>query len=174
MRTSARVLGWLLAGTLAAPAGITLAARLHDGPLGILAGGPLVAGELATGAEPDWSFVRDVPTVELQLRSPARSRTTWVLHARGRAYVPCGYMTSWLGRLWKQWPREAERDGRAVVRIDGRRYARRLVRVTEPALVAELTAELSRKYGVPASPVAVADGSLWLFELAPDQAAGPR
>jgi hypothetical protein len=29
-----------------------------------------------------------------------------------------GYMNTTVGRLWKQWPAQAERDGRAVVRID--------------------------------------------------------
>ena len=32
-----------------------------------------------------------------------------------------------VGRLWKRWPVQAARDGRAVLRIDGKRYERRLV-----------------------------------------------
>ena len=76
---------------------VFVAARFHDGPLGMIAGGPLVRGELVTGPEPDWSFVHDVPTVEFQLLSPARSRTTWILEVDGKVYIPCGYMTSAVG-----------------------------------------------------------------------------
>jgi hypothetical protein len=77
-------------------------------------------------------------------------------------------MDSTLGRLWKQWPAEAERDGRGVIRVNGKRYERQLVRVTDDApLIALLTGEISRKYGMPATPQAVESGALLLFELKP-------
>ena len=28
-------------------------------------------------------------------------------------------MNSLVGKLWKSWPSQAERDGRAVIRVDG-------------------------------------------------------
>ena len=37
-------------------------------------GGPLEADELVTGPEPDWTFAKDVPTMELQLVDPPQSR----------------------------------------------------------------------------------------------------
>jgi len=146
---------------------LALAARFSDGPIAILAGGPLRAGELATGPEPDWGFAREVREIELQLLEPPRSRTTWVLVHEGRLYVPCGYMTRSWGRWWKRWPREAERDGRAVVRIGGRRWERQAVRVLDPALFAALAAEAGRKYGarIPGGPPGASD--VWFFELAP-------
>jgi hypothetical protein len=163
-----RWLGFFAAALIALVGAVVLAARLSDGPIGILAGGPLVKGELVTGAEPDWSFAKDIPTIEFQLVEPPRSRTTWLLVHDGKAYIPCGYMDSTLGRLWKQWPAEAERDGRAIVRIDGKRYERRLARVTDdPPLVEALTAEIHRKYGPPATPATVESGSLLLFALEP-------
>jgi hypothetical protein len=163
-----RWLGFFVAALIALVGAVVLAARLSDGPMGMLAGGPLVAGELVTGAEPDWSFAKDTTTIEFQLLEPPRSRTTWILVHDGKAYIPCGYMNSTIGRLWKQWPAEAEKDGRAVIRVDGRRYDRRLVRVKDDAaLIAALTAEISRKYGVPATPQAVESGSLLLFALEP-------
>lgn len=171
MRKLLRVLGLLLVVVVALVAGILVLARFADGPVGILAGGPLRAGDLITGPEPDWSLVRDLPTIEMQLHAPPRSRTTWVLLHEGRMFVPSGYMQSWWGKLWKQWPPEAERDGRAIVRIAGKRHARTLVRITEPALITALTAELSRKYGVAANAEAVTSGVLWLFELAPSKTA---
>ena len=64
---------------------VGIAARFSDGPLGIMAGGPLVAGEMVGGDEPEWSFVRDVETVEFQLSEPPRSRTTWILENQGNS-----------------------------------------------------------------------------------------
>ena len=168
-----RWLGYVVVAFVAAIALFLVAARFHDGPLAMVAGGPLEAGELvAVPPEPDWAFTRDIPTVELQLISPARSRTTWILEVDGRIYVPCAYPNNVIGRIWKQWPVEAERDGRAIVRVDGKRYARRLVRLREGDIVDKLTAELQRKYHAPATPAAVESGTLWLFELAPPQTTG--
>ena len=144
-------------------------ARFADGPVAIIAGGPFTTGEPADGPEPDWSFARDLRDIEFQLVDPPRSRTTWILLHDGRIFVPCGYMTSAWGRLWKRWPVEALADGRAVLRIGGRLYERELVRILDGPLVAPLTAQLSRKYlgGSEIGPESVASGSLWLFELAP-------
>ena len=146
---------------------VALAARFLDGPVAIFAGGPLRGGELVTGPEPDWAFAREVREIELQLLEPPRSRTTWVLVHEGRLYVPCGYMTRRWGRLWKRWPLEAERDGRAVVRIGDRRWERQAVRVLDEGLFAALAAEAGRKYGarIPPGPLATTD--VWFFELAP-------
>lgn len=146
---------------------VAMAARFSDGPLGPFAGGPFTSGDTHTGPEPDWRFLADRETVELQLLEPARSRTTWILVYEGRVFIPCGYMNTAWGRLWKQWPVEAEQDGRALLRVDGTLYPRQLVRVQDGVLVEPLVAELGRKYEVPASPEAVASGALWLFELTP-------
>jgi hypothetical protein len=167
-----RWLGIIVVAVIVAIGALMFAARFSDGPLGIIAGGPLVAGELVTGPDPDWTFARDVPTIQLQLLEPPRSRTTWILELNGKIYVPCGYMTSTVGRLWKHWPIEAERDGRAILRIDGKRYSRQLVRIEHGPLLEPLTQELSRKYGAPATPATVESGSLWLFELAPAPVSG--
>ncbi len=148
---------------------VGVVARLSDGPLAILAGGPFERGSVVRGAEPDWSFVRDVREVEFQLLEPARSRTTWILEHEGKAYIPSGYMTSWWGRLWKQWPHEAVRDGRALLRIGDEIYERQLVRVESGAFLEPLLRELGRKYmnGAEIPVEVVESGSLWLFELAP-------
>ncbi|NRA00661.1 MAG: hypothetical protein HRU01_29595 [Myxococcales bacterium] len=148
---------------------VFIGARFADGPLEIIAGGPFSSGELVTGPEPDWAFAHDLREVEFQLVDPPRSRTTWILEHAGRIYIPCGYMTSTLGKIWKQWPIEALNDGRAILRIDDKLYERDLVRIEEGRLLEPLTAELSRKYagGADIGPAAVTSGSLWLFELAP-------
>lgn len=149
-----------------------IAMRFADGPSTVVAGGPLVAGELVA-EEPDWAFARDVMEIELQLLTPPRSRTVWVVEHEGRLYVPCGYLDSWWGRLWKQWPLEAQEDPRAVVRIAGKRYERTLVPVTAQHPAAQpVLARLGEKYGFPAVPPQVLDtDALLLFELAPRGAA---
>lgn len=169
MRTAVRVAGGLLALLALAIGGLAVAARFADGPIAVFAGGPFTSGELVSGPEPDWSFVRNVREVEFQLLDPPRSRTTWILDHDGKAYIPSGYMTTWWGRLWKRWPHEAERDGRILLRIGDRIYERRLVRIGEGPVADALRAELGRKYldGREVPREAVTSGSLWLFELAP-------
>jgi hypothetical protein len=169
MRTLFRVVGGFLAVVVFAFGGLLVGARFGDGPVAIFAGGPFTSGELASGPEPDWSFVRDVGEVEFQLLEPPRSRTTWIIEHEGRAFIPSGYMTTWWGKIWKKWPLEAERDPRVLLRIGDQIYETKLVRITEGPLLAPLTAELSRKYAGGADiPVeAVTSGYLWLFELAP-------
>jgi hypothetical protein len=169
VRTLLRIFGVALVGLLLVIAGLAIAARFHDGPIAIFAGGPFESGELFTGPEPDWSVVHGVHEVEFQLLDPPRSRTTWILDHAGKAYIPSGYMTSWWGRLWKRWPHEAARDPRVLLRVDGRLYERRLVRIETGPEIAPLLAELSRKYagGRDIPMEAVTSGYLWLFELAP-------
>jgi hypothetical protein len=146
---------------------LVVGARFGDGPVELVAGGPFKTGELITGSEPDWSFVRDEPTVEFQLLSPARSRTTWIIEHDGKIYIPCGYMTTAWGKIWKKWPIEAEQDGRALLRVNDKIYERNLVRIkTGPALEAVVT-KLSAKYNVPATIEAVSSDSLWIFAMDP-------
>ena len=155
--------------------GVTLSvARSHDGPLPgaleIVPGGPFEAGVryMAT-EEPDWGFLRDRETVELQLLEPERSRTTWILEHDGRPFIASGYMNSFVGKLWKQWPKHAERDGRALLRVDGTVYERRMVRLSASETAAAVLTELGRKYmdGLPIGIEQVESGSIWLFELRP-------
>lgn len=164
-----RVVVGFLAIVVIAVGALLVGARFADGPLEIVAGGPFSSGELVTGSEPDWSFVHDVAEVEFQLLEPARSRTTWIVEYEGKAYIPSGYMTTWWGKIWKKWPHEAEKDGRALLRVGDDLYERRLVRISQGPLLAPIIAEISRKYpAVGEIPVeAVTSGYMWLFELAP-------
>ena len=169
MRTVLRVVGSLLVLLVVLIGALLIGARFADGPIAIIAGGPFKSGELVNGPEPDWSFVHDVLEVQFQLLEPARSRTTWILDHEGKAYIPCGYMTTWWGKLWKRWPHEIEKDPRIILRIGDKLYERRLVRVQDGAVVAPLLDELSRKYagGREIPPEMVTSGYLWLYELAP-------
>ncbi len=172
---------YLTLGLILAIALFLFGMRFADGPYGIVAGGEFTSGERYVGPEPDWSFVKDRGEIEFQLLDPARSRTTWIVEHEGRIYAPCGYMNSTWGRLWKQWPIEAEKDGRAVLRIDGKLYDRQLARIKSGDQLPFLLSELGRKYLRGSAPLSreqqeqalaaglkqIADGSLWIFEIAP-------
>ena len=141
--------------------------RFADGPNRVFSGGPLVAGDLHTGPDPDWSFVNDIPTIELQLLEPARSRRIWIAAHNDNIYVWSGYMGNAIGRIWKQWPVQAERDGRAIIRIDGVRYERQLKRIQSGDELDGITAAITAKYSSQTTRAAVEAGAVWLFEATP-------
>ena len=169
MKTLLKGLAGLVLVIAVLMAGVLIAARFSDGPLAIIAGGPFTSGELSQGPEPNWEHLKDVETVEFQLLDPPRSRTTWIAVHDGRLFIPSGYMTTWWGRIWKQWPIEAERDGRIILRTDGKLHERRLVRITSGPELEPVLTELGRKYGGgnPIPMEAVESGYLWIFEGAP-------
>ena len=158
------LLRWLLrivVGLAALVALLFFAARLHDGPLGPIPGGPLEAGAEVTEPVADWSFVKDIGEVELQLASQGRSRTTWILFHEGKAYVPCslGFPPG------KSWHHDAAADGRAILRIEGKRYPVTLTKLDDAAvqqLAETVRAEVTRKYGQ----VPPGDAGVWLFQIA--------
>jgi hypothetical protein len=168
---------WILGGAVLAVAllvvGVLVAARFHDGPFGgalaIVAAGPFESGELHTGPEPDWSFLRDYSTVEFQLLEPPRSRTTWIMEHDNRIFIVSGYMNTWYGKIWKHWPAEAEQDGRILLRVDGTIYPRRMERVMQGDFVRPVLDELSRKYlgGIEVPMSEITTENLWMFELLP-------
>jgi len=166
-----RILKWIggaVAALILTFALVVGLARLGDGPTVILPGGPLEAGELYAGPEPDWSFARDIGEMEFQLVEPPVSRTIWLQVVDGKLYVVSGYMNSTVGKIWKQWPLQAEKDPRAVIRIDGKRYERKIVRLgpDHPALPG-IAAETLRKYGAPLGPEMAATGDAWFYALEP-------
>ena len=169
MRTLLLALGGLVAALLLGIGVLLVGARTADGPLAIIAGGPFTSGTPSSEPAPDWSFAHDIQEVEFQLLNPPRSRTTWIIEHEGRIYIPSGYMTTWWGKIWKQWPLQAEQDGRALLRVDGKLYERELVRIMDGPDIDPVMAELSRKYGQGQPfPRAVFDsGYLWIFQLVP-------
>ena len=159
----------LCLAAIPAAAVVTAAAkqRFADGPNRVFSGGPLLAGELHAGPEPDWRFVDEVPTVELQLLNPAQSRRIWIAQARGKLYVWSGYMGTTVGRIWKRWPAQAERDGRAVIRINGVRYERQLHRIRSGDELDAIAAAITSKYPSQTTRAGIEAGDVWIFEAAP-------
>jgi len=162
MRRLLRALGVVVLIGVALAAASAVFARFQDGPVAAFPGGVLSSGAWAEPSWSDASFLTDVAEIELQLLEPPRSRITWVVVHEGTAYVPCGLPGF---RLWKQWPHHAVRDGRAVVRVDGRRHARELVRVTDPAVLPALRELTFRKYG--GSRAGDDPDLVWFFRLDP-------
>lgn len=170
LRLILQVIGILVLIPVVAYVTLRMENRNADGPSIVFPGGELVSGELYTGPEPDWSFTRDISLVELELTNPAppSSRLIFILESEGRLYVVSGYMGTTLGRIWKHWAVDAdEGDGMAVVRIDGVRYEREIVRIREGDQLDGVTAALREKYGGNSSRASVESGNLWVFELAP-------
>ncbi|MEM7017686.1 MAG: hypothetical protein AAF512_10175 [Pseudomonadota bacterium] len=175
LRIILQVLGIIVLIPLVTFITIKIDKQNNDGPSILFPGGELVAGEMHTGPEPDWAFTDDVRTVELQLVNPSSSRLTFVMESDGKIYIPSGYMRSFLGRIWKEWAFQAdEGDGLAVIRVNGMRYERQLVRVKEGDALGGIASKLAQKYAGGSSPEAitaitksVADGDTWIFELAP-------
>ena len=165
---------WVLLVLVTAVGTAAIKQRFADGPNRVFSGGALVSGKLHNGSEPDWQFVNDISTIELQLLEPDHSRRIWTASVDGKIYVWSGYMNSLVGKLWKSWPAQAERDGRAVIRVDGVRYERQLVRIKRGAGLDELTALINEKYSSQATPATIDSGDLWMFEAAPRVAVGSR
>lgn len=130
-------------------------ARLHDGPLGPIPGGALAGGEFVTAPVGDWSFAANVAEIELQLASQSKSRTVWIAVHEGKAYVPAAteYPPG------KTWHRAALEDGRAVLRISGKRYPVTLTKVDDAAVVTTVRDVAFKKY--PERP----GGEVWLFAV---------
>ena len=134
-------------------------ARFHDGPLGPIPGGAFASGEIVAEPVSDWSFAREVPEIQLQLASENGSRTVWILVEDGKAYVPCSTKFP----PGKTWYKHAAQDGRATLRIEGRRYPVTLTRTQDPALAERMRAEVQRKYKrVPPG----GESDAWIFSVA--------
>lgn len=103
----------------------------------------------------------------MQLLDPPTSRRIWVIEHGGKLYVWSGYMGNPIGRIWKQWPKQAERDGRAVIRIDGIRYERKLKRLLSGDVPDGLAEAISSKYTTLTTQAGIEAGNVWAFEVAP-------
>ena len=161
MKLVLRIFAGLVGLVAAALLAVFVYGRFSDGPVGFFSGGPFQSGEIVAGPVADWSFAKDIPTIEFQLVEPPRSRTTWIVVDGDKAFIPCGVPNF---RLWKHWPHEAIQDGRAVLRIDGKRYPVQLTKIEDRGLAETLSGIVDGKYHVRA-PGEDAD-SVWFFEIA--------
>jgi hypothetical protein len=178
---------------LVATGSLMVAKRMSDGPLtAMIPGGALRAGTLAPGADLAAALSDCVeaacPTmnpIELELVGPATSRYTGIMVHDDQVYIPCdlGYM--W-GRfagtqrtvlhliyVFKHWHEDAQRGGRVVIRVNGKRYEGQAVRVTDPTLDAALRSQLedmARQWVAPNALAAAPTeppNDIWFFRIDP-------
>ena len=134
-------------------------ARLNDGPIAMIPGGPLVKGEVVEGPVGDWQFVEPVEEVEMQLIGDNTSRTTWILVDQGQAYIPAS-LSFPPGKTWYQ---RADERGDARVRTQGKIFSVNLVREKDQQIRDRLKSRAREKYNV--GPV-FGEG-VWFFRLSP-------
>lgn len=135
-------------------------ARFGDGPMGPLPGGALRRGDPVDSVGVDWTFAENLQEIELQLLDPERSRTVWVVRHGQDLYVPCGFLQV---PGFKQWHKDAERDGRGLLRIQGKLYPVQLVRVKDPVIYDRVSQRLARKYDRPPYD----PDEAWIFRVDP-------
>ena len=117
----------LVAAIVAMLAGGAFLLSRADGPVSVLAGGPLRSGERVDFADLDWVALDDLHELEIEIVAAGSSRTLWFSVHEGVPYVACDL--DCIGGRLTRWPQQIERDDRVVIRIDGRRVEGRLVHV---------------------------------------------
>ncbi len=88
-----------------------------------------------------------------------------------RATAPASWVLSVISHF-RRWHEDALRDGRVVLRIDGRRYERQAVRVTGPELLAGLRRRVEKaaaeSFSAPLRDApAEGPGEIWFFRMDP-------
>ena len=144
-----------------------------DGPWGIVPGGSFA--ETSKPAPADWSFAKELAIVAFQLEVPVSSRASWIMEHDNRFFIPSGYMNSTVGKIWKHWPMHAEKNGDALLQIDGQVFEVRMQRNEEADVLTPILSELARKYIGVVPPIddqvlagmhqQVSSNNLWVFEL---------
>jgi hypothetical protein len=127
--------------------------RFNDGPIG----GRSARASASARQWADWSFGADAWSLELDPERP-RSVTTWLLVRNSQLFIPSGVAA------WKRWPSRVVRDGRVVVRLDGKLYALQASGVADRTVLSDLARLVHEKYGVTDE---VPFESSWYFLLAP-------
>lgn len=158
MKRFAKILGIGLGAVVGLIVLLVVASRFSDGPLvEMLPGGPFTTGEIVLDGPTDWSFLSDVMFVEFE--SDGRSRKSYIFTLDGEAYVGAS-----LGfPPFKTWHEKALENPDAVLRIDGKRYPRRLRKIDDPAIRARLKEQARSKYGGGPDPTS----DTWFFRLDP-------
>ena len=138
-------LGKILGALLLLIGIVYFGARLGDGPLGMIPGGPIASGDWAEAQVADWTFATDIDTIEFQLEQDSISRTVWIAVAHGRAFIPASLKFP----PGKDWYHRAQDDGSSVLRIDGKRYAVDITRVDDGLTKQLVGKTIQGKYETP-------------------------
>ncbi len=124
-RAFVRVFTWIVVGVIL----FAVFLRFSDGPVLVFPGGPLRSGEAIAFDAVDWRALDRLRELELEVVRTGRSRLLWFSVHEGRPYFSCGFGCE---AEWpKRWPYHIDRDGRVVLRVDGKRIEAMLERVSE-------------------------------------------
>ncbi len=179
-----KYLGVFLGGiVVVAIAGVMITQRVSDGPVQFLQGGTFKTGEIVEEPVTDWSFGVG-KTTEFELVGYGTSRTAGYIMHEGVAYMTCDLGFIWnrldsgtsksllnLIYVFKRWHKDAEQDGRARLRIDGKIYNAHFTKVEDPDLNQALRAqleELARGYFAPRElgpTPAESPNDVWFFRI---------
>jgi len=139
---------------------------LGCGPLGPIPGGKL-SGEPMAGPVSDWSFLDDEHTVQLETRpDDPHSVNIWIGHHQGNPYIPTSLIAGVDEPSERQWVQNVANDPRVRLRVAGRLYPRKAVRVEDPAELEAVRAILIARYEVEPSDDGQ-ESSAWIFRLEP-------
>lgn len=133
-------------------------ARLTSGPWGPFAGGPF---EGVASEQPfEEGLVIEGDEIQMQIPTdPPYTITTHAFMIDGALYVGADFVFP-----FKRWVHIVQQDPRVLVRIGGRLFRRRAVRVQEPEESRRLLEEVSRQRGVDADDWLT---DVWFFRMTP-------
>ena len=131
---------------------------LGCGPIGPIPGGRL-SGETLAAVPSDWSFTDAYDTVQLETGgADPYSVNVWATAVKGDLYIASGSGGE------SQWARNIEADPMVRLRIDGRVYELRAVRVPlTPEVERDFLAAAQAKYDFEGVPEDEKDA--WLFRM---------
>ena len=145
---------------------VLLAALACTGPIGPLPGGRL-SGEPGPTLVPDWGFTQEHETVQIEV-NPAdpHSVNTWCIGLGPNLYVPSSMILGPKDPEERGWIGFVKQDPNLRIRIDGKIYQRRAVRVTDADEYETALRALEAKYDEdPAD--RDPERIIWIFRLEP-------
>ena len=161
-----KIVSILLIACVSLALALQLLMSFSDGPLEIISGGPFTTGELIAPPS-SWTSIQERNTIEFQTLEPVSSRTVWLAVHDERLFIVSGYMNTFFGGIWKQWPHYLEKDDRIIIRVGGQLSEHRLKRLLNGPEVGPVLNEFSRKYGdgLASNENSVSNGDTWLYEV---------
>jgi hypothetical protein len=132
------------------------------GPLGPIAGGHL-RGNAHTGAVKDWSFAKDVHTVQLETnpKSP-HSVNTWIGVVDGHAYIPTSLILGSDVPTERKWVANVVANPAIRLRIEGVVFDLDVVKVENAEEREKARSAMMTKYGADPDPHST---DAWIFRL---------
>ena len=145
---------------------IPMLALLACGSIGPIPGGEL-KGDLVTAPPEDWSFLDEEHTIELETRpDDPYSVNVWIARHAGNPYVPTSLIAGVEDPAERAWVQHVLDDPRVRIRVAGKLYPRRAVRVENAAEAEAARAVLIAKYEVEPSDDQQ-ETRAWIFRLEP-------